>query len=257
MAQNFTDDCFAGSHVGQTDLQNMENNFACLKSSFSGSSAPSNPVAGMFWYDTSAHILKLRNEANNAWLSIWDLANNKPVASNLTIDDFAASLKGPAAGTFGFRKLGTGATDACAGNDSRLSDARSPTDNSVTGAKFANITASATVQISANTARTFNNTSYQKYKEIEIKRNGTVRLHWEAYRNGANTIYTKAYKNGSPIGSEHLENTDGVKTYDENYSCSVGDKFQVYCRINHTSGTIQNCQLRFTDPSEKGIVNTD
>jgi len=77
MAQNFTDDCFDASHVGQTDLGNIENNFACLKSSFSGTSAPSNPVAGMLWYDTTNNLLKLRNAANNAWLEIYDFANDR------------------------------------------------------------------------------------------------------------------------------------------------------------------------------------
>lgn len=76
MSQTFTDDCFAAGHVGQTDLQNMEDNFAALKSAFSGAATPSDLVAGMFWYDTTAHILKLRNEANNAWLDVWDLVND-------------------------------------------------------------------------------------------------------------------------------------------------------------------------------------
>ena len=81
MSQSWTDDCFAAGHTGQTDLANMENNFACLKSCFSGATAPSDPVAGMFWYDTTAHLLKIRNEANNAWLSALDLANNRAVDS--------------------------------------------------------------------------------------------------------------------------------------------------------------------------------
>jgi len=84
MAQNWTDDVFDPGHVGQTDLQNIENNFACLKSSFSGSSAPANPVPGMFWVDTTNHILKMRNEANNAWLNVWDLANDKPYGQDFT-----------------------------------------------------------------------------------------------------------------------------------------------------------------------------
>lgn len=41
-----------------------------------------------------------------------------------------------AAGTASRRTLGTGATQACAGNDSRLSDTRTPTDGSVTLAKI-------------------------------------------------------------------------------------------------------------------------
>ena len=47
-----------------------------------------------------------------------------------------ASLCNPAAGTYGLRKLGTGSTDAAAGNDSRLSDTRTPTAASITAAMF-------------------------------------------------------------------------------------------------------------------------
>jgi hypothetical protein len=67
MAQNFTDDSYAANHIGQTDLQNMENNFLVLKSCFSGSSAPSSPVAGLLWFDTSTGLLYQRNVANSAW----------------------------------------------------------------------------------------------------------------------------------------------------------------------------------------------
>jgi len=70
MSQSFTDDCFAAGNAGLTDLQNMENNFLALKSMFSGSSAPGNTTAGMPWADTGNKILKIRNSANDAWLSV-------------------------------------------------------------------------------------------------------------------------------------------------------------------------------------------
>jgi len=70
MSQVYTDDCFAGGHAGQTDLQNMENNFASLKSSFSGATQPSNVVAGMFWLDTTNVILKYRNSLNSEWFGV-------------------------------------------------------------------------------------------------------------------------------------------------------------------------------------------
>lgn len=66
MAQTFTDDCYAGGHAGKTDLQNIETNFAAVKSSFAGTSAPSNIVGGMPWHDSTAR--KVRNYANTAWL---------------------------------------------------------------------------------------------------------------------------------------------------------------------------------------------
>lgn len=119
MAQTYTDDCFGTGHSVQTDQTNVENNFAALKSSFSGATTPADTVAGMWWFDTSANILKHRNEANDAWLSIWDLANNKPVITNLSaeITDtmVAAANKDGADGTACMRTLGTSAGQAMPG----------------------------------------------------------------------------------------------------------------------------------------------
>jgi len=78
------DDTYGGGHVAATDLQQIKDNFAVLKSTFKGTSAPANIVAGQLWVDTTNHILKVRNEANSAWLSIWDLANDKPCGQDFT-----------------------------------------------------------------------------------------------------------------------------------------------------------------------------
>lgn len=54
--------------IGRTDKQNFGLNFI-----FSGTSAPSTTEPFMLWVDTtSGAILKLRNAANNAWLTIGD-----------------------------------------------------------------------------------------------------------------------------------------------------------------------------------------
>lgn len=70
MSQDFTDDSYAGTHIGQTDLQNMENNLLVLKSSFSGTSAPSNPVAGLGWFDTGKDVLKVRDATNSSYYGL-------------------------------------------------------------------------------------------------------------------------------------------------------------------------------------------
>lgn len=135
MAQDYTDDCFASDHVVQTDMANIEKNFAALKSAFSGATAPSNLVAGMWWFDTTSNILKLRNEANNAWQSVWNFASNKPVIANLSNEItgamIAAAIKDPAVGTAGLRTLGTGAQQAMPGNQPMI-----PPVDSVTLAKM-------------------------------------------------------------------------------------------------------------------------
>lgn len=136
MSQTYTTNPYAGGTVVATTMTAVNNNFEALKSAFSGASAPANTVAGQWWLDTTAHILKIRNEANTAWLSVWDMANNKPIIANLsneiTLAMMAASTKSPAAGTEGLRKLGTGALDAMAGNTDVT-----PANGSITEAKLA------------------------------------------------------------------------------------------------------------------------
>ncbi|MFA7347270.1 MAG: hypothetical protein WCZ86_05880 [Desulfurivibrionaceae bacterium] len=143
MAQNFTDDVFDPNHDGQTDLQNIENNFAALKSQFGGLAAPANTVAGQPWVDLTSHILKIRNEANTDWLSIFNMATGQPVGVSTnadTVDNIHAattatankllalnasavmpcSITGNAAGlttTLAVASGGTGSTTAAAAAD--------------------------------------------------------------------------------------------------------------------------------------------
>lgn len=48
----------------------LNNALTALASLSSGSTAPSSTFANMLWYDTAANLLKMRNEANSAWVSI-------------------------------------------------------------------------------------------------------------------------------------------------------------------------------------------
>lgn len=86
MAQTYTDNCFDGDHAAQSDMANIENNFAALKSSFSGASSPSNVVGGQIWQDNPAR--KVRNYANTQWLAslIGDANFKIPVYRNNTCD---------------------------------------------------------------------------------------------------------------------------------------------------------------------------
>lgn len=70
MAQNWDDNTYALNDVAADNLQQIEDNFAAVKSSFSGSSTPANAVPGMFWFDTTNKVLKVRNQADSAWLGI-------------------------------------------------------------------------------------------------------------------------------------------------------------------------------------------
>jgi len=90
-------------------------------------------------------------------------------AGAITDTKVAAANKDGAAGTASMRTLGSGSAQACAGNDSRLSDTRTPTDGSVTNVKLATdaVTAAkildgtiANAEISASAAIEFSKLNY-------------------------------------------------------------------------------------------------
>ncbi len=50
---------------------------AAIATNNGGSSAPSTTYAGQWWHDTSNNLLKVRNAANSAWVTVgeFDVAN--------------------------------------------------------------------------------------------------------------------------------------------------------------------------------------
>lgn len=67
-----------------------------LGSSNSGASAPSTTYANQLWYDTANNILKIRNEDNDAWISLFTLDQTNDNIESLTMDgdiNFADNAK--------------------------------------------------------------------------------------------------------------------------------------------------------------------
>jgi len=96
----------------------------------SGSSFPGTPAAKELFWRTDESKLYRRNDANAAWVAVVSAVathatTHQPGGSDAMAVDAAA-------GTGSLRTLGTAATAACAGNDSRLSDARAPTAHKTT-----------------------------------------------------------------------------------------------------------------------------
>ena len=69
--------------VGQTFRADLNVCLGDIQSSNSGSSAPTTTVAYKIWADTANNLLKIRNSANNGWLTLGDLtdANNLGLAT--------------------------------------------------------------------------------------------------------------------------------------------------------------------------------
>jgi hypothetical protein len=101
------------------------------------------PVEGLFWHDTANKVVKIY--LNGSWMTLGAAGQSVAdgdkgeitVASGGTVwtvdagvitdTKVAAANKDGVAGTASMRTLGTGATQAAAGNDSRFTDARTPT----------------------------------------------------------------------------------------------------------------------------------
>lgn len=68
MAQQWQPDTPYPANNYATDLNNMRDMFETLRTAFSGSSAPANPVEGQIWRDTNKKLLKVRGVA--AWFGV-------------------------------------------------------------------------------------------------------------------------------------------------------------------------------------------
>ena len=236
MAQDFTDDCFASDHVVQTDMQNIENNFAALKSAFSGAAAPANTVAGMWWFDTATNILKLRNEANNGWQSVWDFANGKPVITNLSNEItggmISSTIKNPATGTYGLRTLGTTSTSACAGNDSRLLTTVMTKGDNLIGRN--------------DNVYTTNSTDYEAKLGFTMIQSGEFRFKFSLKESGSYpTTYARIYRNGVAVGTQRSTTSTSYVLFSEDISgWSIGDQCTLFMKITSAGYTASLKEFR-------------
>ena len=89
MSQNFVE-TFVPTDQGQDTMQQVvEWNDKAIQTNFSGSSSVAVGVreACQWWADTANHILKLRNEADGAWLEIYDIGNEQVFLALQQVDD--------------------------------------------------------------------------------------------------------------------------------------------------------------------------
>ena len=83
MSQHDLDIANQGFPATRADLNNA---LQALGSSNSGATAPSTTYANQLWYDTANNIIKIRNEDNDAWISLFTLDQTNDNIEALTIN---------------------------------------------------------------------------------------------------------------------------------------------------------------------------
>jgi len=209
MSQTFNDAVPASTRNALEDLTAIRNNFAALKSCFSGATAPPNPVAGMWWYDTTANILKLRNEANNAWLNVYDFANGYSIGcSNTVVGGTGISVSG---------SLRTG--------------------NVTVSATQIPYTAGAGLLVQADGGSISNYTEYTTVETIQLDRGGALRISFKltASASAASnpttcTAYGRIYRDRggtvTAVGTQRsvsVTSTGGLQTTSQTFSQDISD----------------------------------
>ena len=83
-----THDYVIANGTGAAVRSDLNNALAAIVSNNSGSSAPSTTYAYQWWADTNNNVLKIRNSANNAWITLRELDGT------LLMEDGSASTPG-------------------------------------------------------------------------------------------------------------------------------------------------------------------
>ncbi len=113
MSQHDLDIANQTSSNARADINNA---LKALGSLSSGTTAPSTTYANMLWYDTSANILKMRAEADDAWINIGYLdqsADAFRILDNTQVVTTAGSQTGLLGGqSTGTWQTGTGTTES-------------------------------------------------------------------------------------------------------------------------------------------------
>lgn len=82
MSNQYEPNVYDPTHNVEDDMTNIETNFEALRTVFSSSSGPLQPVPYQLWADSLNHIIKVRDNTNNTWLNLFDVANNEVIISD-------------------------------------------------------------------------------------------------------------------------------------------------------------------------------
>jgi len=262
MVQGYTSDSFDPSHVGQTDLQNMENNLECLRSNSSGANAPPSPVPAQWWADTTNSLMKVRNLADSAWLSLLNLATGalaNSIVATASIMDLAITTGKLVDLCVTAAKLAANAVTTTKISDGAVTPAK------LSFALFPNQVAGDILVHENDAEKTTNSLSWVKVKETTLgdSAKGILRIAFTMENNfSGQTAYGRIYRNGVPIGTTRSLKPgfgdDNTVTYTEDISGWIGgDTLQVFAYKSITSVfavTISELKVYVNNPTWGTIV---
>lgn len=228
---------------------------ANLNTEFDGCITNENDLDSRLISETTSRST-LETEYDTFYAACWNagnsqIANNKVALASMkdnsigTSELVAQAVTGvklhddiidPAAGVAGARTLGTGATQAMAGNATPT-----PADGSITVAKIADTVAGTNqVTIAQEAEYSHNGTSYVKVCEIRIGIKGAIHTKFHLRRGcTAGTAYGWIYKNGATFGTERSIASSAGSYYEEDLSGLVaGDLLQLYSKQSTSAGTV-------------------
>ena len=115
------------------------------------------------------------------------------------------------------------------------------------------IVASDELRASADTERTYRGATYNKVKEIMIKRNGVARIKFSlrCYNSGY-PAYGRIYKNGIAFGTERSANSTGYYTeFSEDLAVNKNDLLQIYIKATYHASYgqayVSNFRIYYSD----------
>jgi trimeric autotransporter adhesin len=220
----------------RTDLNNA---LQALASNSSGDAEPSTTFANQWWYETDTNTLKLRNEANNAWLSFatvdqstaaWTLAHDVDITGTLTSDGLtvagATSLTGNltvdggtikldgnypvgtgnvALGNTAFNSVTTGAQNVSIGNEAGYGITSGSSNTAVgTATLFANDTGGNNVAVgrdalASNTSASYNTAVGYQAAHLNSEAVGLTAI-------GARALYSTVASDNTAVGTDNPGN---------------------------------------------------
>jgi len=84
-----------GNQNGQNFRQDLNNVLDAIQTTNSGSSEPTTKVSYMLWADTTNNLLKVRNGANNAWISLGSINTTNLGLAGLASPTFTGTVTAP------------------------------------------------------------------------------------------------------------------------------------------------------------------